>query len=192
MHSQKGNINLDLILEGCRKGSLPSQRKLYEHFYGYGLNISLRYAKNRVEAEEILHDGFLKIFFNLDKYDKSYQFKSWLRKVIINAAIDYYRKFKKHRLEIASDQLSTYIEDNTPLPPIGPTEDVLPILQELPPAYRMVFNLYVMEGYKHHEIAEQLQISVGTSKSNLARAKAKLKVLWLAKKGINSKVKEHG
>ena len=174
----ENTINIRLLIEGCRNENRASQRKLYEHFYGYGMSISQRYTKNNIEAEEILNDAFLKVFQNIDKYDTNYPFKVWLRKILVNTAIDYFRKFQKHRLTFASDSISEQVAASTASYPIDPMDDVLPIVQQLSPKYRMVFNLYVMEGYKHHEIAEKLQISVGTSKSNLARAKEKLRELW--------------
>lgn len=183
------NINIRLLIEGCRNKNRASQRKLYEHFYGYGMSICLRYTKNSIEAEEILNDAFLKVFQNVDKYDPNYPFKTWLRKILINTAIDYFRKFQKHRLTFTTAEVIEQA-DNDFVNAITSEEDVLPILQQLSPKYRMVFNLYVMEGYKHHEIAEKLQISVGTSKSNLARAKEKLKALWLKNNPERIKIKD--
>lgn len=186
------NINIRLIVNGCREKNPNSQRKLYEHFYGYGMSIALRYAKNFPEAEEVFNDAFLRIFKNIDKYDPQYPFKTWLRRVVINTAIDYYRKSKRFRDLFSAEPLPD-IETEAAIPlEIGPEDDLLPILQQLPPAYRMVFNLYVMEEYKHHEIAEQLNISVGTSKSNLARAKVKLRELWLKKKEALKISHKHG
>ncbi|MEZ5044402.1 MAG: RNA polymerase sigma factor [Saprospiraceae bacterium] len=177
------NINLDILLQGCREKRRSSQKKLYELFYGYGMNICLRYAKNQTEAQEMLNDGFLRIFTNIDQFDSDFPFKGWLRKVLVNAAIDYHRKHKRYQLTTLSADISQMVEQRQDEPIIGPEEDVLSVLQKLPPAYQMVFNLYVMEGFKHHEIAEKLNISVGASKSNLSRAKEKLRILLLNKQG---------
>ncbi len=166
-------------MEGCRRGNRNSQRKLYEHFYGYGMNISLRYGKNREEALEILNDAFLKALTNLDKYDSDYPFKGWLRRILINSAIDYHRANHKHPPHLELVSTMDVSEDEIDMPKISPEEDMLPILRELSPAYRMVFNLFVMEGYKHHEIAAQLGISVSTSRSNFIRAKQKLRNIIL-------------
>ena len=185
-------LNLQLLIKGCQQNNRQSQRKLYEHFYGYGMNICLCYAKDKIEAEEILNDGFLKAFVNINKYDPAYPFKAWLRKILVNAAVDYYRKYQKYRLTFSTDRMPEIVDDSTLIPQVGPQDDMLPILQELTYSYRMVFNLYVIEGYKHHEIAELLDISVGTSKSNLARAKAKLKALWLNRQGEAAKINKHG
>jgi len=185
----ESNINIRLLIEGCRKNNRASQRKLYEHFYGYGINIALRYTKNTIEAEEILNDAFLNVFLNLDKYDSQYPFKPWLRKILINSAIDYFRKFQKHQLTFTTEEVPEQIDLESSTT-VGSEEDVLPIIQQLSPKYRMVFNLYVIEGYKHHEIADMLQISVGTSKSNLARAKKKLKELWFENNPEQVKLKD--
>ncbi len=172
-------IKLELLLKGCRAGNRLSQKTLYKHYYGYAMSIALRYCKQKEEAHEILNDGFLKIFNNLDKYDSTYPFKPWLSKVIVNAAIDYYKKHHKQTkiLTLPLNEDIQVADSESNLVMINADDDMLPIIQALPPAYRMVFNLYVMEEYKHHEIAEALDISVGTSKSNLARAKEKLRIL---------------
>lgn len=175
-------INLKLLIEGCRRSNRNYQRKLYQHFYGYAMNTCLRYAKNREEAVEMLNDGFLKVFNNLEKYDDHYPFKAWLRRILINSAIDYYRAHHKHPSFVELTAAEDVAQEMMPLPTISSSQDMLPILQKLSPAYRMVFNLYIMEEYKHHEIAEMLGISVSTSKSNLMRAKAKLKEILTKKK----------
>jgi len=190
---KKENINLRLIIEGCLHGNEQSQQRLYAYYYGFGLNIALRYSKNRREAEEIFNDAFLKVFKNLDKYDPQYSFRAWLRRIIANAAIDYFRKYQRNKINFSSNELPIDLGSNEdPFLNINPTDDVLPIVQQLSPAYRMVFNLYVMEEYKHHEIASLLNITVGTSKSNLARAKVKLRELWLQNKSTTKKVNENG
>lgn len=169
------NINLKLIIAGCRRENRQSQRILFEHFFGYGMNICLRYTKNKEEAEEVLNNGFLKIFKHIQRYDSNYPFRTWLRQIMVNTAIDHYRANQKAPtfLELNTDIL----ENNEPSynPPFLEKEDMLPIIQQLPPAYRMVFNLYVMEEYNHNEIGELLGISPKTSRSNLSRAKEKLR-----------------
>ncbi len=180
--ADKDNLKLELLLQGCQEGRRGSQRKLYELFYGYGMNICLRYAKNETEAQEMLNDGFLRVFTRLDQYDPDFPFKGWLRKVLINSAIDYHRKHKRHRLSIATEDISKLVEERQEMPNLQAGEDVMVYVQKLPPAYQMVFNLYVMEGYKHHEIAERLNISVGASKSNLSRAKEKLRKMMMKHK----------
>ncbi|MFN0175402.1 MAG: RNA polymerase sigma factor [Saprospiraceae bacterium] len=165
------------VLQGCQKGNRNSQRRLYEHFYGYAMSICLRYSKGRDEAVEILNDAFHKVFNHLDKYDPAYPFKVWLRRILINTAIDYHRKNRNliQTLDLAS--AAELAAEEMPLPKLSKDEDVLPILQKLSPAYRVVFNLYVMEGYAHQEIADLLGIDVRTSRSNLMRATQNLRAL---------------
>ncbi|MEK7256556.1 MAG: RNA polymerase sigma factor [Bacteroidota bacterium] len=175
----KEEINIQLLLQGCLQGNRQSQRKLYEHFYGYAMNVCLRYSKNQREAAEVLNDAFLKVFTHLDRYDASYPFRAWLRRILINAAIDYYRKHHRVPDPVELTLSADRADEDLPLPQILPGEDVLPLLQKLPPAYRMVFNLHVMEEFKHHEIAEMLGISAATSRSNFLRAKQKLREILL-------------
>lgn len=184
----KRNINIKLILDGCRRGNRNSQRILFEHYAAYSMSISLRYSKNREEAEEILNNGFLKVFRHIGKYDSAYPFRAWLRRIVINTAIDYYRAHQKYPVFLELQAAADVEEDEMPMPKLSADEDVLPILQQLSPAYRMVFNLAIIEGYKHNEIGEMLGISASSSRSNLARAKEKLRTLLLKK----SKKKNHG
>jgi len=143
-------------------------------FYAYGMSITLRYADSRDQAAAILNDAFMKVFANIKKFDTERPFKPWLRRIIVNTAINHYHKHKKIRewedLEAAERELG---REETVTSGIS-YEEIIEMVQELTPAYRTVFNLYVIEGFKHREIAEILNISVGTSKSNLAKAKRNL------------------
>jgi RNA polymerase sigma factor (sigma-70 family) len=179
--------NLRVLLEGCRKCNRNSQRRLYEHFYGYAMSICLRYTTNRGEALEVLNDAFLKVFTKIDQYDPAFPFKGWLRRVLIHTAIDQFRKSKPPRHEELSAALQLP-DAEIPMPFLSPEEDVLPVLQALSPAYRVVFNLYVLEEYSHNEIAELLGITPGASRSNLTRACEKLRTLLASqnKKKVNS------
>ena len=172
---------LTLLLDGTRRGERNAQRKLYEHFYGYALSICLRYAQQRAEAVEILNDGFLKVFTKIDRYDHSLPFKPWLRRILIHTAIDHLRAGLRP-IHVDLNAAAALIADDIPLPILSPEEDALPYIQQLPPGYRMVFNLYVMEDYDHREIAEMLGISEATSRSNLTREKEKLREMLQHKK----------
>lgn len=145
-----------------------------------------------MEGEEILNDSFLSIFKNINQYDIDYSFKAWLRKIVIHKSIDAFRKNKKYK-EIHSQVEIEKIPPEDEVSIVEKDDDILSVIQLLPPAYRTVFNLYVMDDYKHHEIAELLQISVGTSKSNLSRAKGKIKKIMLSQKKYKSlKAKGYG
>jgi RNA polymerase sigma factor (sigma-70 family) len=161
------------MLEGCRKGDRKSLEMLYKHFYGYAMGICLRYSRSRDEAIEILNDGFFKAMTNLDKYTTGLSFKGWLRRILINASIDYFRKNEKHYHNIDV----SYIKNEQQKPDIFnqlSEKVILEAIQSLPPSYKVVFNLFVIEGYKHEEIAHKLGISPGTSKSNLNAARTRL------------------
>ena len=168
--------NLDIILNGCRRGKRAAQKALYHHFYSYALTVALHYSKNREEAEEIVHDGFLKVFAKMHQFSGTGSFKAWLRRILVNVAIDYSRKHKKKVEDFKVIPIDATSVKNEALNRLE-LEDVWALLQQLPPSYRMVFNLHVLEGFTHPEIAVKLGISVGTSKSNLARAKKKLQEL---------------
>ena len=162
------------ILNGCRKQRRESQKMLYEEFYAYAMSICLRYADNRDEAAGILNDGFMKIFTNIKQFDLSKPLKPWLRKVMVNTAINQYHKKQRDIRAEEMERARRESEDENIISGISYQEIIL-MLQKLPQAYRTVFNLFVIEGYKHEEIAKMLGITTGTSKSNLFKAKESLR-----------------
>lgn len=177
--------NVQTLIIGCIQGKQESQLKLYKHFYSYGMSLALRYSQDKNEALEVLNDGFLKAFLKIDQYDAEKPFKPWLRRILINAAIDYYRKYHKGKQKNDNffPQNHAQHTHNEALENLA-FQDLIKVTQQLSPAYRLVFNLYVVEGLSHKEIAAQLGINVGTSKSNLAKARQKLKSLLGASHGI--------
>lgn len=146
------------------------------------MGICLRYSRTRDEAVEIVNDGFIKIFTKLDKYTKGLSFKGWLRKVMINSAIDYHRRNEKHHLSLDISHAKYEFPSETILDELSEHE-IIAAIRLLPPSYRIVFNLFVIEGFKHNEIADLLNISVGTSKSNLAIARNKLQKILIYEQG---------
>jgi RNA polymerase sigma-70 factor (ECF subfamily) len=162
------------ILKGCLKNKAAAQEKLYKDFYGYAMSVALRYSRSKDESAEILNESFFKVFTRLDKYDFNKSFRAWLRRIVINTAIDYYRANKKYQ---QSAELTAANEKEFDFDIVErlTAEEILGLLQELPPHYQMVFNLYEIEGYSHREIAEMMEIPEGTSRSNLTRAKQKLR-----------------
>ncbi|POY36932.1 sigma-70 family RNA polymerase sigma factor [Solitalea longa] len=171
---------LSLLIEGCMRNDRQSQKMLYQAFYGFAMGICLRYATNRYEAAEVVNEGFFKLFTNIGRYDSSRSFKSWLSSIMHNASIDFYRANIKRNL---TDDLESApeIEVNATIEQKLAYDDLLAIVQKLPPAYRAVFNLYAIDGYSHEEIAQMLHISSGTSKSNLFKARAKLQKMIIDK-----------
>lgn len=177
MFFKKRNIinedSLDEIIEGCKAENEDAQRMLYKQFFGYAKSIALRYTAADVEAEEIMNDGFLKIFKNIHHYDFAQPFKAWFRRILINTAIDYYRKKQKYAIISHPEQLPEVAFNDNVIDQMSAAE-IMTLVRKLTPAYRTVFMMYVVDGYNHREIAELLNINEGTSKSNLAKARAKL------------------
>ncbi len=163
------------ILQGLADGDPKSQEVLYKRFYSYGMSICLRYTDRREEAVEILHDGFMTVFTHFEQFDQNRPFKPWFRRTLINLCINHY---KKHQKGIVDPGPEYPVDSQDPSPGVlGELEyaDLIRAIQKLPDAYRTVFNLFVIEGFGHEEIAEMLGIQIGTSKSNLARARIKLR-----------------
>lgn len=164
------------MLEGCIRANRSSQKSLYQEYYSYGMSIALRYANDRDEASEILNDAFMKIFRNLKTFDLSRPFKPWFRKILVNTAINHYQKKQK---EIKGEEMGNASKESDTEKILSGIsyQEVIALLQKLPMAYRTVFNLYVIEGYSHEEIARMLNIATGTSKSHLFKAKEQLKLI---------------
>ena len=170
---------LERLIKDSIKGKSKSQECLYVEYAPKMMGVCLRYAKSYDEAEDILHDGFIKIFHSLKSFRFEGSFEGWLRRVIVNTALERFRSKTQlqpvEEFDDVEDEEDIYVKD-------APLELLLEMVQDLPDRYRMVFSLYVLDGYPHNEIAEVMQISVGTSKSNLARArnilKEKLVAYW--------------
>ena len=166
-----------IILEGCQRQDRRSQKELYLHMRNYGLTITNRYASNLEEAEEIAQDGFLKVFKNIGSFENRNHFKSWFRKIFVNVSIDYFRKYKLKKEPVKLVALRDFNAGTVSNKGLSDLHygDLLTLVRTLPPAYRINFILFSIEGLKHREIAEQLGIQIGTSKSNTAKAKAFLR-----------------
>ncbi|GAB3266161.1 RNA polymerase sigma factor [Larkinella harenae] len=163
------------LIEGCRKGSPQHQEMFYKHFYGFAMAIALRYHPARQEAGSVVNDSFLKVFARIDRYSFDETFRGWLRRIVVNTALDHYRKLVKHTHAVDTehaDRQVVRLEDSVISQLTA--EDILNLLQHVPDPYRVVFNLYEIEGYSHEEIAGQLNLSVSSSRVYLVRAKEKL------------------
>jgi RNA polymerase sigma factor (sigma-70 family) len=164
-------LSLPTLIHGCANNDAKSQGQLYQLYSAKLFSVCLKYSRNYAEAEDNLQDGFLIIFAKISQYKFTGSFEGWAKRVMINHVLQQYRK--DTFLEIVNDvvdEIEFEIEDDN-----ISLDYLLKVIQELPDRYRLVFNLYVMDEYSHKEIAEMLGISVGTSKSNLARAKMILK-----------------
>ena len=165
------NITENDLINGCLAGDRRMQELLYQRFSPKMYAVCLRYASNADDAQDLLQEGFIKVFRNLAKFRKEGSFEGWIRRVFVNTAIEHYRK--KVNLNSIGDREEQTIADTSLniLDQLG-EQDIIQLVQELAPGYRSVFNMYVIEGYSHKEIGEIMGISEGTSKSQLARAKA--------------------
>lgn len=162
------------IVAGCRNNDRGSQKALYDRFYGYALSVALPYCSLETEAREVLNDAFLKVFTGIGRYDENLPFTAWLRTIVVRTAINHYHKHLKDLvMHDMAEGFNLSVEDDY-LSKMA-AEDMIALMQKLPPAYRLTLNLFALEGHTHSEIAEMLGISVGTSKSNLSKARAKLK-----------------
>ena len=169
------------VIAGCKKNRLKDQEKFYKHFYGYAMSVCLIYSDQKEDAVEILNDGFMKIFKYLKNQKEQGSLKSWIRRIMINTAIDHYRKNKKFRNQQSLANDFSVKGDHEIYGNLTAAE-ILSLVKKLPNAHRTVFNLYVLEGYSHKEIAESLGISPSTSRSNLSYANKQLRKLlgaWL-------------
>ena len=162
--------DIDEILKGCVSGNRKAQGQLFQLFGDEMFGVCLYYSKDYAEAEDTLHEGFMKVFQKVGQYSGKGSFAGWIKRVIINTALEKHRKQNK-MFAVGDDILNE--EDIEPEKIVSnlSKQDLLKLVQELSPMYRLVFNLYAIEGYSHKEVSEMLGISEGTSKSNLARAR---------------------
>ena len=177
-------MSLDKLILGCANKEPIAQEQLYRLFAGKMFALCLKYSKNKEEAEDNLQDGFIQIFDKISQFKNKGSFEGWMKRIIINTALQKYRD--KNVLNVVYD----FVDEEEVI--VEVEEDdisldyLLKLIQELPNQYRLVFNLYVLDGYSHKEISKELKISEGTSKSNLSRARA------ILKEKIESKQQESG
>ena len=177
------------IINGCLAGNRRDQELLYRRHAAKLYAVCLQYSGNDEEARDILQEGFIKIFENLVHYKHEGSFEGWMRRIVVNTALEKYRN--RHNL-YRVDDIDTIPEqdaepDNMDYSGLG-VSDLLDIIRELPPKYRMVFNLYAIEGYSHKEISKMVNISEGTSKSNLSRARVILQRRVSSYTGIRKRI----
>jgi RNA polymerase sigma factor (sigma-70 family) len=172
------------IIEGCKAGKRELQKALYTRFSGKMYAVCLRYSKSREEAEDILQDGFVKVFHSINQYLGTGSFEGWVRRIMVNTALEAIRKKKLDFSSLDTEFAPEFSDDGTDAADKMAVNDLLNLIQELPSGYKAVFNMYAIEGYQHKEIAALLGISEGTSKSQFARARymlqEKLKTLQLS------------
>lgn len=166
----------DELIEGCLRGDRKLQKALYEKYASRMLGVCLRYAEHREEAEDMLQEGFIKVFHSISTYEKRGSFEGWIRRVMVFTSINIYKSRLRNYKE---EQMTEYFDE-----PVNETiidrlsaKEIVALIQQLPEGYRIIFNLFAVEGYTHKEIAEELGIAIGTSKSQFARARGYLQQL---------------
>lgn len=164
------------LIDGCKRRSKEHEEFFFKKYYGYVMGISLSYSKSRDLALEITNDSFMKCFDSFKKMDEAPSLKSWLRRITVNTAIDYYRKGKRFQNHREADG-ETPVFDDVYAPDQLAYEDILKLLNQLPEDQHLVFNLYEVEGYNHKEVADRLEITESSSRVYLMRAKSKLRQL---------------
>jgi RNA polymerase sigma factor (sigma-70 family) len=164
------NITESDLISGCRESNRRMQEELYRRFSPRMYAVCLRYAGNAEEAEDILQEGFIKVFKKIDSFRGEGSFEGWVRRIFVNTAIEHFRR-KRYLMPVTEKEENTIEGKYTSVLDELGAKDIMALVQELSPGYRTVFNLYVVEGYTHKEIADILGISEGTSKSQLSRAK---------------------
>lgn len=162
------------IVEGCIQKNALAQKYLYDKFSRKMMGVCMRYCDSEEEAEDVLQNGFITVFSSIETYKGSGSFEGWIRKIIVNTALTNIRKNKKFKQNIALDNVEYMIPESRQASDGMGAQDLLKIIQQLPHGSRTIFNLYAIEGYTHAEIADMLNISEGTSKSQYSRARAYL------------------
>jgi RNA polymerase sigma factor (sigma-70 family) len=164
---------LEKIIKDCKAGNNKAQATLYRLYAPKLFGVCMRYSRDQTEAEDILHEGFVRIFEKIGQYKNTGSFEGWMYRIVVNIALEHYRK--KKRLQIVEDVTFYDNQDKSNINLESLNEQhLLKLIQELSPQYKIVFNLYAIDGYSHKEIADMLGISEGSSKSNLARARKTL------------------
>lgn len=173
-YSSNQLISESNLIKGCIEGNPHMQRLLYDRFSSMMYAVCLRYCNNPEDANDVMQEGFIKVYKSLSKFRAEGSFEGWVRRIFINTSIEHFRK-KVKLYNVSEVPENTIEEGDLSALDVLAAKDILNIINELPPGYKVVFNLHVIEGYSHKEIAEILGITEGTSKSQLARAKGFLK-----------------
>jgi len=163
------------LIKYCRRGDRLAQKMLYERFAPKMFGVCKRYVRTREDAEDVLIEGFFKVYDNIEKFRGQGSFEGWIRRIVVNQSLMFLRK--KHNFQLTVEVSNIEVQTGISIEDELAAEDILNLLNKLPVGYRTVFNLYVVEGYKHREIAEIMGISINTSKSQLILAKKRLRTL---------------
>lgn len=168
-------ISEDILIKKCQQFDSNAQKVIYDRYAPAMLGVCRRYVRDWMEAEDVLSKGFFKVFTKIKQYQFQGSFEGWMRKIMVNESLMHLRKRTDFNLTLESSNLQLSADQQTD--DLVNANSILELLNKLPTGYRTIFNLYVIEGYKHHEIAHQLDISINTSKSQLIKARKRLQLL---------------
>jgi RNA polymerase sigma factor (sigma-70 family) len=174
---EKALSDLDLIRH-CSAGDVRAQELLYKRYFSFAMSVCIRYTKDEYEAMGIVNDSYMKVLDSIEEFDGSKPFRSWYGRILVNSAIDNYRRNTRHPSYIQINDLERTEEQEPEIDTELSAKDILSLFSQLPDNYRVTFSLFEIEGYSHEEIGQMLGISTSTSRSNLARAKKMLRVLY--------------
>ena len=179
------------LVKDCLKLKPEAQRMLYEHFAPVMLGVCFRYTKSISDAEEVLQEGFIKVFMRLNQFKKQGELGAWIRKIMVNTALNYLKTNQKYRNDLSFDEMPLHLV-STENPGVNlQAKELSELIRQLPTGFQTIFNLHAVEGYKHTEIAPMLGISEGTSRSQYARARALL-IEWIEKFSLKKQSGHYG
>lgn len=179
--NERVNMTDEQLVKECVSGSTVAQKKFYDMFAKKMMGVCLRYANSYEEAQDVLQDGFIKIFNKLPDFENKGSLEGWVRRIMVNTSLDAYRKAKKHQGDVDVDSVSYLLDSNDYTIETINAQDLLEIIHSIPEGYRIVFNLFAIEGYSHKEIADRLGVTESTSKSQFSRAKKMLRKILIEK-----------
>ena len=171
------------LVKDCLKGETTAQRQLYEHFADIMLGICYRYTKSMADAEDVLQEGFIKVYLNLHQFKSEGELGGWIRRIMVNTAINYLKKSSRYQTDLSFTDDSLHPVSNDDPEVVLSAKELAELIRQLPPGYQAIFNLHAVEGYSHVEIGKLLGINEGTSRSQYARARALL-INWLKKSAV--------
>jgi RNA polymerase sigma-70 factor (ECF subfamily) len=166
------------LIRRCAGGEIRPQEILYKRYFSYAMSVCIRYTRDENEAMELVNDSYMKVLGSLSDYDSSRPFKSWYGRILVNTAIDSYRKNLKQNEYLSIDSVTDAGEQEPDIEAELSANDILKLYSHLPAQYRLTFNLFEIEGYSHEEIGQTMGITASSSRSNLARAKKLLRELY--------------
>jgi len=167
------------LIRKCSAGDLRAQEMLYKKYFSFAMSICIRYTCDENEAMETVNDSFMKVLDNLNGYDETRPFSAWYGKILVNTAIDNYRRNARHLFHLSVENIAETEDQEPEVDAELSAADIIGLFRQLPEQYRITFNLYEIEGYSHDEIAEMLGITASTSRANLTRAKKMLRELYM-------------